>query len=230
MIKDYNDFCTELLKAGFSLAHGNNENVFGLIEYGWNEEPSDSPIRWHTGDRDRDPWEWRIRVLNERDDVAYAKVFFCKAGYITKECYPYFLAARRCGKSFMDEYLDGNISNYAKRIYEVISENGSLPLHEIKQIARFKREDNSKFDRALTELQMKLYITMCGEQQKISKKGESYGWSSMVFCTTESFWGEEVFKQAQKISQEEAVQAIRERVYTLNPLAQEKKVIKFING
>jgi len=228
MIQNYEDFCTALLDAGFSMFGGNHEGVFGLIPFDWNEEPPDSPIRWHTDDPDTDPWVWRMRVLNERSDIAYAKVFFRKGGYITKEWYPYFLAARREGFSFEDAYFNGSISQVAKRIYEAVSEYGSLPLHEIKRLAGFSREEKSKFDRALTELQMKLYLTVCGEHQRLSQMGMPHGMPSTTFCTTEHFWGKDVFHQAEQISAEDAIQAITKRVFALNPAADEKKVLKFI--
>jgi len=230
MIQNYEDFYTALLSAGFSVFGGNHEGVFGLIPFDWNEEPADSPIRWHTDDPDTDPWAWRIRVLDERSDIAYAKVFFRKGGYITKEWYPYFLAARRKGVSFEDAYFDGAVSQTAKRIYEAVSAHGSLPLDEIKRLAGFSREEKSKFDRALTDLQMKLYLTICGANQRLSQMGIPYGMASTTFCTTEQFWGEDVFRQAEGIRAEAAIQAITERVFTLNPAAEEKKITKFILG
>lgn len=230
MINNYNDFVRELLKAGFSGAvGGKDDGVFGLFRYGWGAE-EETGIRWHTGNPDTDPWEWRMRVLDERDDIAYAKVFFKKAGYITKEWYPYFLAARRGRKVFDDDYTDGIISHTAKLIYDVVAENDSLPLHEIKQLAGFHRDDKSKFDSALTELQMRLYLTMRGTEQKVSSKGEEYGWASTVFCTTEHFWGEDVFEQAAGISSDEALAKISGRILALNPMAKEKKIVKFVRG
>ena len=229
MIKNYTDFITALLESGFSVANGgNDEGVFSLLTYGWNEPGN--PLRWHTGDPDTDPWEWRMRVLDERDDIAYAKVFFRKAGYITKEWYPYFLAARRDGKTAEEEYVDGTLSHFAKRIYEAVADSGRLPLHEIKQAAACGRADKAAFDTALTELQMKLCLTMCGRQQKISQKGEEYGWSSTVFCTTEMFWGPDVFEKAANIDRDEAVEKITERVCALNPTARDRKIEKFIRG
>lgn len=231
MIQNYEDFCNELKNSGFSLGGGgNDEGVFTLLKYGWNQEPPESSILWHTGDPDTDPWEWRMRVLNERNDIAYGKVFFKKSGYITKEWYPYFLAVRRNGKSFDEAYSDGTLSNFAKRIYDILQDGQAVPLHYLKQHGGFSKEEASKFDRALTELQMGLFITMCGRQQKISMKGEEYGWASTVFCTAEAFWGEEVFDLADKITEEEAVSAITQQIYNLNPDAQKKKVIKFIYG
>ncbi|MCL2084399.1 MAG: hypothetical protein FWH06_03965 [Oscillospiraceae bacterium] len=243
MIRNYDDFCAELLKAGFSVASGgNDEGVFGLIKHGWDKQPPDSPLRWHTGDPETDPWEWRMRVLDERGDIAYGKVFFKKAGYITKEWYPYFLAtrrppaarrpsaARRGVASFAEDYSDGVVSHNARRIYDAVAEHGALPLHEIKQFSGFSRGEKSKFDAALTELQMKLYLTMCGRQQKISQKGEGYGWSSTVFCTSESFWGADLFKIAADIGAREAADKITAQVLRLNPSAGQKRINKFIGG
>ena len=230
-IQNYNDFVETLLNVGFSMGGGNSEGIYSVIPWGWNEPPPyDTPIKWHTGDPDTDPWEWRIRVLDERKDIAYAKLFFKKSGYIAKDWYPYFLAARRGNKGFEEAYADGGISHFAKRIYDVVLTNDILPLPAIKQLAGFEKEDKSGFDRALTELQMKMFLTMCGQQQKLSQKGEEYGWSSTVFCTTEDFWPSDVFEKAAAIRPEEAAAAITEQVFRLNANADKKKIIKFIYG
>lgn len=230
-IKSYNDFVTALLDAGFSMGGGNSEGIYAVVSWNWDETPPyDTPVRWHTGDPETDPWEWRIRVLDERNDIAYAKLFFKKSGYISKEWYPYFLAARRGNKTFSEEYADGLISHNAKRIYNAVLDNGNLPLHLIKQAGGFTKEEASKFDRALVELQIKMYLTMCGRQQKLSQKGEEYGWSSTVFCTTEHFFGDEMFKKASKITEREAIEKITEQAYRLNSKAEEKKIKKFIKG
>lgn len=231
MIKNYNDFIRELSESGFSMGGGNSEGIYSVINWNWNEAPPyETPVEWHTGDAETDPWEWRMRVLDERDDVAYAKLFFKKSGFITKKWYPYFLAVRRQGKSFDEDYEDGEISQGAKKIYSVILENGILPLHALKKLSNFSKTESSKFDRALIELQMKMYLTMCGRQQKISKKGEEYGWSSTVFCTTENFFGEEVFNIASCIDVQEGIEKITTQILKLNPGADSKKILKFIKG
>ena len=231
MISNFRDFCGALLEAGFSVAGGgNDEGVFGLLEHGWDAQPEDSPIRWHTGDPETDPWEWRMRVLEERNDIAYGKVFFKKAGYITKEWYPYFAAVRRGSRTVEEIYADGLLSRAAKNIYDAVAENGALPLHGIKQSAGFAREDKAKFDAALTELQMKLYLTMCGREQKRSQSGEAYGWSSTVLCTAEHFWGEGLLDQVQKLDAAVSAEKITEQVLRLNPAAQAKRITRFIRG
>ncbi|MCL2217206.1 MAG: hypothetical protein FWB91_09335 [Defluviitaleaceae bacterium] len=231
MIQNFDDFLKALLAAGFSMGGGNSDGIYSIITWGWNEEPSyETPVSWHTGDPDTDPWEWRIRVLNERDDIAYSKLFFKKSGFITKEWYPYFLAARRIGADFEDAYADGTISHFAKRIYEVVEAHDALPVDAIKQMAGFSKEDKAGFDRALTELQMRMFITTCGRQPKFSKSGEEYGWPSMMFCTTEKFFNsaDAVFEKAASINSEAAEQKIMRQILKLNPNAQKKRIIKFI--
>jgi hypothetical protein len=230
-IKHYNDFVDTLLKSGFSMGGGNDEGIFALIPWSWEETPPyDTPVRWHTGEPETDPWEWRMRVLDDRNDISYGKVFFKKSGFITKAWASYFLAARRGKETFDRAYDDGTLSHAAKRIYKVVLEYGTLPLHAIKQLASFSAEEKSRFDSALTELQMRMFLTMCGRQQKLSQKGEEYGWYSTVFCTTEQFWGEEIFSQAAKIVKDDAIKAISEQVLMLNSNAEAKKINKFILG
>ena len=230
MIKNWNDFCAELLDAGFSIFGGNDEGVFSLIGFDWLNEQPGSPIRWHTGDPDTDPWEWRTRVLSERDDIAYGKIFFRKGGFITREWYPYFLAARRSGESFADAYEGGRIGRHAKRVHDTLSSYGALPTHDIKRLGDFGRNEQSRFETALTDLQMGLYITICGQAQKRNKRGEEYGWHSSVFCLTEQFWPADIFAEAADINAEEAETAIKEQVLRLNPNADQTKLHKFICG
>ena len=169
MIQNYDDFIKALLNAGFSMASGDNdEGIYRLIPYGWKQEPPDYPLRWYTDDPETDPAAWGYRVL-ESGDIAYGKMFFRKSGYMTKQWWAYFLAVRRSVKTFDDLYADGKINQAAKRIYDLFAEHEKLALHEIKQLAGFAKEDKSKFDNALTELQMRMFITICGSQQKISQ-------------------------------------------------------------
>jgi len=237
IIDCYDDFIEALLRAGFSMSGGNAEGVYSAIPVSWGDPPgTGGRIRWHTGDPDTDPWEWRLRVLNERDDVAYAKMFFRKGGYITREWYPYFLSARRAipgGGSIMDfdeEYGSGALSHYAKRIYSVVNARGAVPLDGIKTLGGFGRQEKSKFDSALVELQMRLYITICGELRKMSKDGKEYGWPTTMLCTSESFWGAAVFDEAAKIPPEAAYESIKERILELNSHADPNKIDRFISG
>lgn len=230
IINNFSDFCVALGNYGFSMGGGNPKGIFAVIPYGWEEQNFiDSPIKWHTGDPETDPWEWRMRVLEERDDIAYSKVFFRTSGYITKEWYPYFYVMRRKSESFEEVYESGTISQTAKRIYDIISENGETAFHEIKQLGGFRKEDNSKFERAIVELQMRMFITMCGRAQKVNKYGEGYGWNSTVFTTVEDFW-EKRGITLPELDPTESCEKIKKQILKLNPEAYVKMIDKFIKG
>lgn len=225
MVNSFAEFCNELIKCGFSMGGGNAKGIYAVIDFDWQTSIPGCPIQWHTGDPETDPWEWRMRVLEERHDIAYAKVFFGASGYITRQWYPLFLAVRRQGLVFDEWYDEGKATLMEKNIYEVISEQGRLPLHELKQLCGIHKEDTSAFERALVSLQKNLFITMCGRMQKKNKFGESYGWSSTVFCTVEEFWGEDL---STDISPKDACRQIHDHILELNPQADEKTIRRFI--
>ena len=229
MIQNFEDFCRELNNCGFSMGGGNAKGIFALIDYDWlNQDMLDTPVKWHCGDPEVDPWEWRMRVLEERTDIAYSKVFFKTSGFITKDWYPYFYAVRRNGETFEDVYEQGGISHTAKRIYDIVR-GGYVALHEIKALGGFGKEDKSSFDRAMVELQMGMFITMTGRKQKKNKYGIEYGWNSTVFTTVENFWAERDF-EIPELDTEESYEMIRQQILLLNPMAEEKTIRKFIRG
>ncbi len=225
MVNSFDEFCDELLKSGFSMGSGNAKGIYAIIPFNWTNVMPDCPIAWHTGDPKTDPWEWRMRVLEERDDIAYGKVFFGTSGYITKEWYPYFLSVRRQGFTFDEWYNEGKAGQLEKRIYDAIEQNGHMALHDLKRECGIAKETSGQFERALTNLQKNLFITMCGRMQKLSRTGEPYGWNSTVFATVEDFWGEDL---TPNISVAEAYEKIRERILLLNPEAKERDIKKFI--
>lgn len=223
-IRCYEDFIQSLILTGMSMGGPNDEHVFSLCNY-FGEE-----IEWHTEKPDTDPWEWRMRVLNERDDIAYGKLFFKKSGFITRDWFPYFYAARRDKTSLEDAYGDGKISQPAKIIYEILKEERTMPLHLLKLAGGFSKENKAAFERGLTELQMKMYITMCGQKRKLSGKGEEFGWSSTVFCLVEDFFGGDILEQAGHIERADALKKISDQIVRFNPKADTKKIQKFILG
>ena len=228
-IQNFDDFVRHLLSAGFSLG-GSADGIFSLVPWSWNEPaPYDTPVKWHTGEPETDPWEWRMRVLEERSDIAYGKVFLRKSGFITREYYPLFLAVRRGKRSFDQTYADGEMRHECKRIYDVLRQQGALPLELLKAEAGFTKESKNAFDRALQDLQMKLYVTLCGRNQRFFADGKE-GWASTVLTTTEAFWGQEVFAEAAELTPEEAEARLFSRISALNPDADAKKARKFIRG
>ncbi len=228
-IQNYDEFMTALLDCGFSLSGGSSKG-FALIPFAWDEPaPYKTPVRWHTGDPNLDPWEWRMRVLEQRDDVAYAKLFFGLGGYITREYYPLFLSIRRQGESFAEAYERGSLSYMAKRVYHQVEACGQLPLHELRRLLGIGKEESAEFSRALTELQMHLFLTLCGRQQKRNAQGEPYGWNSTVLCTTETFWAARG-GLPDSPPPDEAFCRLTEQALLLEPTATKKRIERLIRG
>jgi hypothetical protein len=224
MISNFTEFVNELLEAGFSTGSRNSEGVFSISS---RYAPM---VIEHTGDPETDPWEWRMRVLEERDDIAYGKIFLRKSGWISRDWYPCFLALRRVGKTFDDAYLAGTVSQQSRRIYDCVREQGRVPLHDLKRLAGFMHDEQGAFERALVDLQMNLFLTMCGRQQKISPVTGEYGWASTVFCTVENYFGDRVFTEAAKLSAPAAIEKITDQIRQLNPAADAHKIARFIRG
>lgn len=229
MIQNFEDFCRELRACGFSMGGGNAKGIFALIPYNWtNQAELDTPVKWHCGDPELDPWEWRMRVLEEQTDFAYAKLFFKTSGFITRDWYPRFYAVRRNGESFEEAYERGSISHMAKQIYAIVAQ-GEIPFHEIKARGGFGKESKAQFDRAMVELQMRMFITISGRQQKRNMYGMEYGWNSTVFTTVEDFWAQRGLSLP-SLDAAESREAIRQQILRLNPLADDKTIRKFIIG
>lgn len=223
-IHGFSDFCRELRKSGFAVGGGNAEGIFTLCDY-FGEN-----IIGHTENPETDPWEWRIRALRECGDLAYGKLFFRKGGWITKEWYPSFLAVRREGITFQELYEEGRVSNLEKRIYQAAEEGGQVSLHDLKIRVGCAKSEASKFETALTGLQMKMLLTICGETSKLSRAGLPFGWPVTTFCTVERFFGAEVFEESKNIAKDDAAAAIEARIRELNPGADAKAIRKFIFG
>lgn len=100
-------------------------------------------------------------------------------------------------------------------------------MHDIKRLAGLSGETSAHIEKALTDLQMSMLLTICGRQQKRNAFGELYGWSSTVFCTPGGILARRRYRD---IPPEEAAKRIRARVLELNPDAQERKIRKFIYG
>ena len=158
MIQNYDEFITELHRAGFSLGGGSSKGIYAAVPFDWTEQPAGTQVRWHTGEPDTDPWEWRMRVLEERSDIAYAKVFFRGSGYITREWYPFFMSVRRRGMTFEEMWESGRVTELSRRIYEAVRDNGRVAMHDIKRLAGLSGETSAHIEKAMTDLQMSMLL------------------------------------------------------------------------
>ncbi len=216
-ISHYGDFCTRLRQAGFSMGGENAEGIFTLCDH------FGKGLRWHTGDRETDPWAFRIRVLTEEDDIGYGKLFFQKGGYITRDWAPCFIALKRRHRSYEDVYREGGMSLMERAVCRYVEEKGEAALHQIKAAAGEKG-----LEAALARLQTGMFLTISGQTMRLSKENVPYGWPVTTFRLTDDFWGPDVMDKANAMPFEEASMSIAQRVYELNPGVSKKALERFL--
>lgn len=174
------------------------------------------------------PWEWREEVA-EAGEIAYAKLFNKKAGFISKEWYPDFANYRRDGYDFDARYDDGLASMPSKRIMDVLLEHGEgLLSSDLKQRAGFVKDAAKGFDTAMTLLQMQTYITARKFEYKQDKEGRPYGWGVGRYAVSENVFGVERVTSRYNVKPAESKERIAEHVAKLFPGAGLKAIEKII--
>jgi hypothetical protein len=194
---ELSDFINEI---GFLPLFKNNVKGFSVEEI----TATDS---WWAGKPEEDPWEWR-EVIAAEGRIAYGKLFCNKAGFISKEWYPYLAAYRRDGYDFDSRYEDGLVSHRAKKIMDILSVQELLPSNELKVAAGFGKGGEKGFEGAMAALQMQTYITVRSFQRRNNKKQEEYGWPVARYSLSEALFGEEQVRSAYSLGAAQAKEKI----------------------
>ena len=201
MLRTYEDFLEYLEQAGFLPLSTNvvdMPNVSELTE-DW---------QWHTGLAETDPWEWKKRAVEE-GRAAFAKAFGGRPSFIGPEWYPYFLAVRRSGASFDDAYEQGAASREAARIMALFSgDRKRLAAHEIRRMAGFDKSSSSRFEAAMIELQMGMFLTNCGQTRKTTLDGRPHGWPVLEYMPVEYWAWPGTWEKSLTLRREEAAEAL----------------------
>lgn len=221
-IISFQTFIETLRRVGFSMAGINKEGIYTVAEH------YASNIIEHTGESETDPWAWRMRSIKECDDIFYSKVFLNKGGYITGEWYPYFFVIRRKHMDFEQMYEAGQFSYESKQVYQLVKAQPHIALHEITSAISTDKSAKAKIEAAITQLQMKLFVTISGEKYKISKEGNPYGWPVTTFALVEDFVSPKILKATESIKIEEASLKMMSRSKELNPNATDKMIKRFL--
>lgn len=211
-------------------------NSVGFLPLFKNEIPGFSleertvPEYWWSGDKQRDPWEWR-QIIAERGNILYGKFFRKKAGFITKEWFPYFANYRRDGYDFDALYEDGKASIRQKKIMDLFMEKepaAELFSFEIKAQAGFRKDGEKNFEGTITELEMKTYLSVSRFDQKVNKKGEKYGWSVAVYTMPETLLGYDYVTKAYSESPIDSAKKIAAHMRDIYPVATTEQIKKII--
>jgi hypothetical protein len=168
MLTNYDDFVTRVDALGFMSL---SPLVPGLPSLG--EETEDN--LWHTG-LDTDPWRWKDRVAEEKL-LAYGCILGGHKGFVTQRMYPIFYAAFHPSLSMPERWASGIINQATWQLWQLFKERGVLTTSQArKALGASSKQAARAIDAALQQLQHEYYITVDGNERKISAKGEFYGW------------------------------------------------------
>jgi len=174
MLTKYEDFIARVELLGFmAMSHF----LPGLPSLG--EETTKN--LWHTG-LDTDPWCWKDRVAEEKR-LAYGCILGGYKGFVTQRMYPIFYTAFHPPLSMPERWASGTVSQTIWRLWQLFEEKGRLNISQVRKIMRLSRKQGAHtVDAAIQQLQHEYYITVDGNERKVSAKGEFYGWPVNRYC------------------------------------------------
>lgn len=135
----------------------------------WAAVAGDRPVADAHDDPGHVTWGWKDSLLGQRKWY-YAKVLRKKATIISLEVAPYFYALSENYGSPEDDYLtlyeQGRLTQEAKTVYEVLLDEGPLDTVALRKASHMtSRESDSRFNRALSDLQADFKILPVGVTQ-----------------------------------------------------------------
>jgi hypothetical protein len=194
---------------------------------GFSLEERTVPDYWWSGDVGKDPWEWR-EIIARSGRVAYGKFFDKKAGFISREWFPYFANHRRDGYDFDALWDDEKASIRQKKIMDLFEAEEELYSFEVKQKAGFGKNGEKNFEGTITNLQMQLYLCVRDFRQKKNKAGIGYGMDVAVYTKPETLWGYDHVTRAYSETPAESGKRIVKQMaenYAIATAAQIRKVL-----
>jgi hypothetical protein len=136
---------------------------------------------WHTG-LDSDPWRWKDRAAEEKR-LAYGCILGGHKGFVTQRMYPIFYAAFHPPLLSMPErWTGGTLGQQTWRLWQLFEEKGRLNISQVRQAMGVNKQDAHAVDTAIQQLQHEYYITVDGNERKVSARGEFYGWPVNRYC------------------------------------------------
>jgi hypothetical protein len=200
MLTTYEDFLERVESLGFMAL---SNILSGLPSLG--DETVES--LWHTG-LDTDPWRWKDRAAEEKR-LAYGCILVGHKGSIARRVYPIFYAAFHPALFMSERWASGTISQMTWRLWQLFEENSRLNISQVRKILGVSRKQGaSAVDAAIQRLQREYYITVDGNDRKVSAKGEFYGWPVNRYCRVEDWAPAGWLEGAKDWSAEEARELI----------------------
>ena len=168
MLMTYEDFMDRVETLGFMALSPFLPGLPSLVS----ETPENL---WHTG-FDTDPWRWKDRAAEEKR-LAYGCILGGHKGFVSQRMYPIFYAAFHPSLAMPERWENGTVNQRTWQVWQLFEENGMLNISQVRQSLGVSRKQGaSAVDNTIQQLQKEFYITMDGNDRKISAQGEFYGW------------------------------------------------------
>ena len=193
---------------------------------GFSVEEMTATSSWWSGDVE-DPWDWREVIASEGIN-AYGKLYGSRAGFVSKEWYPYLASYRRDGYDFDSRYEDGLASHKAKKIMDVLELRDEMLSNELKVQAGFGKLGEKGFEGAVSTLQMQTYITVSSFRRRRNKKDVEFGWPVALYTLSENLYGGDHVRSAYHLKAEEAKERIISQILKNFPNADKAQIEQVI--
>lgn len=141
-----------------------------------------TPEGYWFSDEVEGPWNWRIELAASHD-IAYAKLFGGKYGFVSMKMYPHLANYRREGYDFDARVDDGLVRDTERRLYALIEGGMQLSMELRRAFA------GKGFESALAALQMRTYVTCAGFERRRNRQGIPYGWEIARYEVAENRFG-----------------------------------------
>lgn len=181
MLKTYADFLSAVESFGLMAFSGAFLDGFPKLD------KLTSPLQWHTGDDETDPWQWKDRAAAEKQ-AAFGNILGGRKGFISKRMYPLFFSACRPDWTVEERYKKGYIKKAVLDVYRLFDTGRQLDTGEIRRLMHVtKKEGASAVDSAIVTLQREFYITVSGNRRKTSFDGKEYGWPANTYSLVDDW-------------------------------------------
>lgn len=173
----------------------------------WTAAAGDRPVADQHDDPGHVTWGWKDAMLGQRRWY-YAKVLRKKATLISLEYAPHFYALSENYGSPEEDYLtlyeQGRLTQEARQVYETLLHEGPMDTVALRKAARLtSRESDSRFNRAITDLQADFKVMPIG----IARAG---AWNYAFIYEITARYHPELLDQAQQIGENHARQTLAE--------------------
>lgn len=173
LLTTYQDFLIRVEELGFM--------ALSNILPGFPSLSSETPNElWHTG-LETDPWRWKDRAAQEKK-LAYGCILNGHKGFVSARMYPIFYAAYHPVEFMPERWSAGKVNQTTWRLWQLFEEKGSLNTSQARKLlGTTYKVGSSQVDTATLALQREYFITVSGNEQKISADGHLYGWPSNMY-------------------------------------------------